>query len=695
MKPPTIELNRQMLSKFEDAIQKEWIITNGLGGYVSSTVLGINTRKYHGLLVAAFNPPRDRRVCLSKLDEEISIGSNIYPLGANEFQNEILPKGHHYLKAFSLSPLPKYTYAVQNVEVQKTIFMPYGKNAVVTVYNVSNLNDYDVKIRVFPLINSRHFHSTTDRRRLPWDFVQEHNNREVNARFVPQSRLIMTSTQGRYFSKGGKWIEKIYFREEASRGESCLDDCYQPGYFETQVSANKSGKFAISVIAHKNHEEARGILAEMPVNMHDVEAMYEKEVERRGDLLAKFYDIHNNVLASDWLNWIVSATDMFIAEVVNAGQGSVIAGYHWFEEWGRDAFISLPGLMLVTGRFEDARSTFLKFKNHCKKGLIPNVFSDGAAKQPVYNAVDANLWYVNAVLQYLKYTNDFRFIRESLWETLKTMSENYVEGTAFGVGMDSDCLLSHGPQLTWMDTSIDGQPVTPRTGKAVEIQALWYNALKIMQLLAIKFKEKNEAEKHSRIAESAKKSFAREFWNPEENCLFDVVNRHDKDTSLRPNQIIAVALDFAMLDDSRNEKLVDAVHRELLTPYGLRTLAQKDPNYVGVYAGDRRSRDKAYHNGTVWPWLLGPFTKAFLKTKGYTEHRREYSLKSFLLPLFTEEISKAGIGTLSEIFDGQPPHTPRGCIAQAWSVAEPLRAYVEDVMYTRPRYEKEILQNSR
>ena len=695
MNLPTIKLSREMLSKFEDAIKKEWIITNGLGGYASSTVLGINTRKYHGLLVAAFDPPTDRRVCLSKLDEEISVGSNSYPLGANEFQNGIFPKGHHYLKGFSLSPLPKYTYAVQNVEVQKTIFMPYGKNAVVTVYNVLNLNDFDVKIRVFPLINSRHFHSTTDRWRLSWNFVQEQTNREVDARFVPQSTLIMTSTHGHYFSKGGKWIEKIYFREEASRGESCLDDCYQPGYFETQVSANENEKFAINVIAYKSQEDARRILAKIPISMHNVEAMYEKEVERRRNLLAKFYDVHESVPVNDWLNRIVLAADMFVVKGVNAGQESVIAGYHWFEGWGRDTFISLPGLTFVTGRFKDARKIFLTFKDHCEKGLIPNIFLDGAAKQPVYNTVDATLWYVNAVLQYLKYTNDFEFVQESLWETLKTIFENHVKGTFFNIHVDSDGLLSHGPQLTWMDTAINDQPVTPRAGKAVEIQALWYNALKIMELLAIKFEEKNEAEKYARMAENSEKSFIEKFWNPEKSCLFDVASKHGKDASLRPNQIIAVALDFTMLDDDKNEKVVDAVHRELLTPYGLRTLAKNDPKYVGVCAGDRRSRDEAYHNGTVWPWLLGSFITAFLKTKGYAEYRREYALKNFLLPLFTEQTLKAGIGTLSEIFDGEPPHTPRGCIAQAWSIAEPLRAYVEDVMHIRPKHEKEVLQNLR
>jgi predicted glycogen debranching enzyme len=694
MKLPSIILNRETLSNFEEAIQKEWIITNGLGGYASSTVLGINTRKYHGLLVAAFHPPRNRRVCLAKLDEEISIGNSIYSLGANEFQNRIFPQGYRFLKEFSISPFPKYTYTVQNVEVQKTIFMPHKKNAVITIYNVLNKSGFDAKIRVFPLINWRHFHSVTDRRKIPWEFVQKRRDREVDIRFgVPRSTLMMTTTSGHYLAVG-KWIERIYFRKESMRGESCLDDCYQPGCFEIDVKANKNEKFAITAIANKNEDDVRKVLAEMPTTMYDAEDLYEKETERREKLLTKIYEEHEGISANNWLNWIILATDMFIVKGINAEQKSVIAGYHWFEAWGRDTFISLPGLMLVTGRFEGARKVFLSFEKHCKNGLIPNFIPDQVG-EPDYNAADATLWYVNAVLQYIKYTGDFKFVQEQLWKTLKTIIENHARGTAFNIRVDTDGLVHHGPQLTWMDVAIDGQPITPRAGKAVEVQALWYNALKTMELLANRFNERNEAEKYAQMAEKARKSFVQKFWNPKKKCLFDVVNECGKDDSLRPNQIIAVALDFTMLDDAKNEKIVDAVNRELLTPYGLRTLARNDPRYIGVYAGDRRSRDKAYHNGTVWPWLLGPFTTAFLKIKGYAEHRREYALKNFLLPLFTEQNFKAGLGTISEIFDGEPPHTPRGCIAQAWSVAEPFRAYVEDVMQFRPKHEKEVLQSLR
>ena len=693
MRPPSTRLGKEALSNFDDAIGKEWIINNGLGGYASSTVLGINTRKYHGLLVAAFHPPGDRRVCLVKLDEEVNIGNNIYPLGANEFQNAIFPQGYMFLKEFSVSPFPKYTYTVEDVEVRKTIFMPYEKNAVITIYKVLNRSGSNVRIQVFPLINWRHFHSVTDRWKIPWEFVQKREDKGVDIGFgVPRSTLMMTTTRGRYFATG-KWIEKMYYREEAKRGESCLDDCYQHGYFEINVKANENGKFAITAVADRNKEYTQKVLAEMPATMYDTEALYEREVKRHENLLTSFFKERKNIPTNDWLNWIILATNIFTIKGMNAEQRSVIAGYHWFGTWGRDIFTSLPGLMLVTRRFEEARKVFLTFRNHCKQGLIPNFLPDQAG-QPAYNAVDATLWYVNAVLQYLKYTGDFKFVQEQLWASLKTIIEDHTRGTAFNIHVDSDGLLYHGSQLTWMDAAIDGQPVTPRAGKAVEIQALWYNALKIMELLASKFKEKNEAGKYDQMAEKAKKSFVERFWNPEKSCLFDAISEYGKDDSLRPNQVITVALDFTMLDSIKSEKLVDVVHKELLTPYGLRTLSRNDQTYIGFYAGDRNSRDRAYHNGTVWPWLLGPFTKAFLKAKGYTEYRCEYALKNFLTPLFTTQVLKAGLGNLNEIFDGELPHRPRGCIAQAWSVAEPLRAYVEDVMHVRPEHEKRVLQDS-
>ncbi|MEM3673007.1 MAG: amylo-alpha-1,6-glucosidase [Candidatus Bathyarchaeia archaeon] len=691
MRLPTISLRQEELSRFDEAIRKEWLLTNGLGGFASSTVLGINIRKYHGLLVAALSPPGERRVCLEKLDEEICVGNNTYPLGANEFRDGIFPRGYLFLKEFAINPFPKYVYDVENVEVEKTIFMPKEKNAVIVFYKVENKNDSTVKVRVYPLINCRHFHAVTDKWKKSVEFLQKREGyvAELSVQF-PKLVFVMRATDGKYYIKG-KWIENIYYREEASRGESCFDDVFQPGYFEMDAKAKRMDKFAVMVAADKNGENALRVFDEAPTT-YDVENVLKDETERRENFLARFYEVNPKLYAAEWLNWVVLATDAFVVKGSSEQQRFVIAGYHWFETWGRDTFISLPGLMLVTGRFEDARRSFLTFKQEVKDGLIPNFVPD-QPNQPAYNSVDATLWYVNAVLQYLKYTGDFKFVKEQLWNELKTIFESHVKGAAFDIRVDGDCLLHHGPQLTWMDAIVDGKPVTPRAGKAVEVQALWYNALKTMQLLANRFGEKNEAEKYLRLAEGARKAFVEKFWDSEKNCLFDVIGEGEKDASVRPNQIIAVSLDFTMLDIAKKEKIVDVVHRELLTPYGLRTLAKSDPKYVGVYEGDRRKRDIAYHNGTVWAWLLGPFTTAFLKTKGYVEHRREYALKNFLPPLFTEQVYRAGLGTISEVFDGDPPHMPRGCIAQAWSVAEPLRAYVEDVMQTRPAHEKEILQS--
>jgi predicted glycogen debranching enzyme len=689
MRPPAIKITQEVLSRFDEAMQEEWLVTNGLGGYASSTVLGINTRKYHGLLIAALHPPRDRTVCLAKLDEEACVGGNTYSLGTNEFHGKIFPQGYLFLKEFSVAPFPRYAYSVQSVEITKTIFMPTGKNAVAVVYKVLNGNGSDMKFKIFPLLNCRHFHSVVDRRRNPLNLSQQQNGTEVKVTInIPKATIIARATEGEFIEKTN-WIERLYYREEDRRGESSTDDCYQPGCFEIPVSPKQKAEFAIITAASESSEESEENLEAIGTTLDDVESLLERELEQRRNSLVKFYGSQKEMPISDWLSWIFLATDAFI--VKGAGdRKSVIAGYFWFEAWGRDTFISLPGLTLVTGRFEDSRKILLDFMGHCRQGLIPNLMQDESG-EPSYDTVDATLWYVNAVLQYLKYTGDFKFVQEQLWKGLKGIVDSHEKGTAFGIRVDSDGLLAHGPRLTWMDAEVDGTAITPRAGRAVEVQALWYNALRTMQLLANRFEEKSLAERYAEMAAKARTSFNEKFWNDEKNCLFDVVDS-SADAALRPNQIIAAALDFTMLSSAKNERVVDAVHSELLTPCGLRTLARSDPRYRGTYVGNRRSRDQAYHNGTVWAWLLGPFTTAFLKTKGYGDYRLEYALKSFILPLSTQQISQAGLGTISEVFDGDPPHTPRGCIAQAWSVAEPLRTYVEEVMLVRPKYEKEVLR---
>ena len=689
MQLPSISLNREALMNFEDAIKKEWIVTNGLGGYASSTVLGINTRKYHGLLVAALHPPGDRRVCLAKLDEEVSIGNDTYALGANEFQSDIFPKGHTFLKGVSVSPFPRYVYSAKNVELRKTIFMPNGKNSAIILYRVFNGNASEAKIKILPFANWRHFHWVTDRWRTSFEINQSDREKAVAIQFrPPETALLISSTSG-HFWPDKKWVDKIYLREEALRGETCLDDYYVPGRFEVSVKGGKAETFALVAVAGNLLEEVEKVSEQMPITMYDLEGLFDVETKMRMDFVEGFYRSHKEIPQSDWLAWLVLSSGLFPAKGITT-RLSVIAGYHWFESWGRDAFVSLPGLILATGRFDDAKNIIQSFASYCRGGLIPNFIPDRGGDPP-YNTVDASLWFINSVLQYLKYTGDFGFVEKNLWKSLKDIVDAYVKGTEFSIHMDSDGLISHDPQLTWMDVAVEGVPLTPRGGKAVEVQALWFNALKTVELLAHKFKELDEAERFEGLAEKARRAFVDQFWDNDRNRLFDCCKGGERDSSLRPNQIFAVSTDFAMLDNVRSEKVVDAVHQELLTPYGLRTLARSDPRYIGIYAGGRNSRDRAYHNGSVWPWLLGPFVTAFLKTKGYTEFRKDLA-SGYLLPLLSKQVYMAGLGSLSEIYDGESPQTPRGCIAQAWSVAEPLRAYVEDVLGFRPRFENEMLK---
>jgi len=692
---PKIHLNRDILSNFERAIQTEWIITNGLGGYASSTVLGINTRKYHGILVAAFNPPTDRRVLLAKLDEEIRTGDKTYSLGSNEFRNDIFPKGYRFLSAFSLNPFPTFRYVVHGVQIEKALFMSYERNAVVIAYDLFNPYENEISFYVFSLVNSRHFHSLTRLDELDWSFIQEYNEGKVTIRTsVPLSTLLLSASGGQYLPSKGEWIRDMYFRVDDAMGYGCFEDVFQPGKFEFKVASKARKKFHILAVAGRDDDEVEKIFSSIFKESGDIGVLYNKEPQRLKGLLTSFQQRYADVGMEDWLKWLVLATDSFLVRRKSVKGKSVIAGYHWFEDWGRDSLISLPGLTLVTGRFKDAREIILTFKEYCVNGVVPNRFPDSAGDKPDYNTVDASLWYFNAVLQFLKYTGDLEFIRRELWDTLQSIVGHHVKGTLFGIHVDSDCLVAHGPQLTWMDAMIDDKAVTPRDGKAVEIQALWYNALKTMELLANHFNQRADAENYGFMAEKAKKSFVEEFWDGQRGYLFDVVNGDGKDSSLRPNQIIAVSLDFCMLDKAKNASIVDVVWKKLWGKYGCRTVDRLAPLYIGRYEGDWARRNRAYHNGTVWTWLTGPFVTSFLKVYGYEKDKRDFAFENFLKPLFTEELYRAGLGTISEIFDGDEPHLPRGCISQAWNVAEPLRAYIEDIQMKRPECEEKIFRDS-
>jgi predicted glycogen debranching enzyme len=684
MNLPAITFPKEAFSKFSELIEKEWLVTNGLGSYSSSTVLGINTRKYHGLFVAALDPPGNRTVCLSKLDEDVLVGDEVFRLGSTEFHNVIYPEGYKLINRFSIDQFPTYGYYFGNVHVNKTIFMPKNKNTVAVIYKIVNKNNSDIILRLYPLLTCRYFHTVIYRLRAPLNFILKSTSNQTQATFLdPQAAIVCRITDGEFKEKIN-WVNHIHYRDELERGEADVDDCFQPGYFEVQVTANGEKEFAVTFAVSHESQHAQETLDSIGNSISNIKALCNQELNQKSELLSNFHRDHPQIPMSDWLNWILLAADSFIVEN-GAGRKAVIAGYHWFEAWGRDTFISLPGLLLVTGKYSDAKDILRIFIGYAKSGLVPNFVSDKSGI-PVYDTVDATLWYVNAVLQYVKYTGDFGFVKDELWEKLQGIVENHQRGTLFGIRLDDDGLLMHGPRLTWMDAAVGNDVITPRTGKAVEIQALWYNTLRVMELLASKFEKPALSEKYATMANQTRMSFNTKFWNPQNGCLYDVVDDRAPDASIRPNQILAVSLDYTMLDNEKSQKVVEVVNRDLVTPYGLRTLSLGDPKFVGKCMGDSRSRDMAYHNGTIWPWLLGPYVTAYLKVNDYSAKAREQMLENLVLPLFTVGIHQGGLGTINEIYDCDPPNAPRGCISQAWSVAEPLRAYIEDILQVKPTF---------
>lgn len=469
---------------------------------------------------------------------------------------------------------------------------------------------------------------------------------------------------------------------ESQRGMDDREDHYNPGIFWIKI--DKKTKFNILACGGSHAKKTFDrYYTEDPTKF---DLIYQKQLDRLRELNKKMSflcDVKEEP-SNKIIKALVHASDSFIVERNSASSKTIIAGYHWFTDWGRDALVALPGLTLVTRRFDCARDILSTLSLYCKDGLIPNYFSDDG--KPIYNSADASLWFFYAVYKYLEYTNDFDWVGKKLFQTMKDIIFNYTKGTHFNISMDEDGLINAGDkniQLTWMDAKIGDFIVTPRHGKAVEINALWYNALKTMELVCKELREDNTfyREKHRLV----RNSFNEKFWNEEKGCLYDVIRESYVDFSIRPNQIFAISLPFTLLDKEREKSVIITVMKELLTPYGLRTLSPSDKNYKGTCTGNQLERDTAYHQGTVWNWLLGHFITAFVKVNNYSEESREYAKKFFFNPL-ADHLKDAGIGTVSEIFDGDFPNKPRGCISQAWSVGEMLRSFMEDIMGVKPRY---------
>ncbi len=639
--------NKETLNDFDKASKLEWIETNGLGGYASSTIIGLNTRRYHGILVAALNPPVEREVVVSKLDETIVVKNKSYSLATNQYPKNVHPQGYKYLTEFKKDLFPEFFYQVGPIKLKKTIACINGKNCTTLLYEVSEAEE-DFQIQLSPFIAMRDFHSL---RKADTNIRSEYSfqNGTFELKFNDHHEILYAHISKGDFVSQPDWYYNFEYLEELNRGLDFQEDLFKPGYFK--VNLKNGDKIAITFSIN-------------PITK-DCFTLLECEKTRREKLVEKLKD-------DEVLKNLTLAADQFIVKRKAMGK-TIIAGYHWFSDWGRDTMIALPGLTLCTNRFNDAESILETFANSMDRGMIPNRFPD-RGEAPEYNTVDATLCFFIAVKKFLDATNDFYFVRETIYPRFKKIIEWHQQGTRHNIHEDYDSLLfagEPGVQLTWMDAKIGDWVVTPRQGKAVEINALWYNALKIAAYLADMFNDNECISMFNNKAEQIYKSFNETFWNEEGGYLFDYIDGDYKDSSFRPNQLYAISLPHKLMDKEKAKAIVDKVYEKLYTPFGLRSLLSDDKNYKSIYNGDQYLRDSAYHQGTVWAFLLGVFADSVEYAYPAEKETRIKKIIDNLLP----HLSEAGIGTVSEIFDGDYPHHPKGCISQAWSVAEFLRIY--------------------
>ena len=656
-------------SSFDRGIEREWLLTNGIGGFSSSTVIGASSRRYHGLLVASLEPPVERHLVLSQLHETVTLNGQEFSLSSFSTGNYI-NTGYLFQASFELDPLPVFTYAFADVLVEKTVSLVYGENTAVVRYRIITGGD-DAEIKVAPLVNFRDHHGESSKHHMK--FTQRYGSDHTVIRPYDMDLRILAGCAGSsYQALDDCWFEGMYYPVESERGLNAFEDHYIPGIFRISAKAGSDTSFYFICTVC---QDGPGVLASRAWNPGEyMDPLYgksavENEIKRIGSLTAGCSD--------DFHRALVRSADHFIVHRRSTNSKTIIAGYPWFTDWGRDTMISLPGLTLSTGRYEDAADILAAFSRYVRHGLIPNMFPDGGG-EPVYNTVDAALWYFEAICKYVEETGDTALVKDILYDSMLQIIDSYIDGTLYGIHMDEDMLIAAGSedtQLTWMDAKAGDTVFTPRHGKAVEINALWYNALRVMENISGLLGY--DAGRYGRIADCVKESFARVFWYEEGKYLYDVVGG-TMDKSVRPNQILAVSLSYPVIDGEMARQVVAKVWKELYTAYGLRTLSRDSEDYRGRYLGGMYQRDSAYHQGTVWPWLIGHFITAFARTLGRDPVYADMPAK-FIAP-FIDHMRHACIGSISEIFDGDEPHMPRGCFAQAWSVAEVLRAYAGYVL---------------
>jgi predicted glycogen debranching enzyme len=673
-------------------LDHEWLVTNGLGGYAAGSVVGGTTRSYHGLLVAALRPPVERDVLITKIDETIELpDNNVRKLGVNEYRDGTIdPQGYTYLDTFSLEDdVPCFRYQLdENSTLEKRVWMEYGLNTMYVQYALSSAPAKGAKnapltLTFTPFCVYRSHHATTHGD-ANWHFLVEDQGNRCRIRAYEEApACVLVLGPSAQFTPTGEWFWGVKHRRDTERGLPDVEDVYQPGTFQIQIMPGERVTIVLSAEAE--------VQAEFGSDHHEaaVEKAWTRHQQRVQQLLAHVNHAKDPLPQRDpVLARLVLAADQFIvarpahtqASQPVSGQGqhsadlkTIIAGYPWFADWGRDSMISVPGLLLSTGRYQEARSLLKAFASYTHGGLIPNRFPD-SGEAPEYNTIDATLWMFHALDRYLTATGDWSLLNE-LFLTLSYIIDRHVEGTIYGIGVDPADGLLHGGtagvQLTWMDAKVGDWVVTPRHGKAVEVNALWYYALSCMESWAERYSL--DASKFSQLRSKVSEHFSKRFWYEEGGYLYDVVDVEgvagQNDASLRPNQLFAGSLTPTLLTDGQIRSMMQKVTETLLTPLGLRSLSPDDPSYCKHYNGNQQQRDGAYHRGTVWQWLIGPYVDVHLSI-----YKDQAAVRALLQPL-VQHLWDACLGTISEIAEPEPPFTPVGCFAQAWSVAEVLRSW--------------------
>jgi predicted glycogen debranching enzyme len=650
----------------DELLGYEYLLTNTRGGYSAGTIIGCNSRRYHGLLIGTLDPPANRILGLSNLLETVIVEGQFHHLTTFEFNEKFSPSGFGCIKRFTRDLGAHFDYRLEEIELTKSIYLSRNDDLVLMQYDFKtvgprySLSGFDFVLRPFAAL--RDFHSL-QKSYAPLCSVQL-GNAQMICHNVPASCELLISCEQMTYERDPQWWFNFVYRMDRRRGQDFLEDLWTPGFYKCTITG--PCKIVLKACLGLSCDAERLARANVTNTIRELKKTQPRLVGVAG---ARTKDRTMRTLAL--------AADQFICRRQTNGdtRATLLAGFPWFFDWGRDAFIALPGLLLATGRTEDARSVLTTFAAAADQGMIPNRFDDRSGTA-YFNSIDASLWFINAAFQYLKVVGDGTTFNEQLLPVILQIVETYRSGTRFGIGADSDGLITGGneeTQLTWMDAKFDGIAFTPRQGKAVEVNALWFNALCHLS----KFYATWDIEKagwFDRLAEAAGRSFRELFWNDRTGYLNDCIHPDGTaDASCRCNQIFAVSLEFSPLTGEQQSRVVDVVQNELLTPFGLRSLSPKDPKYKGVYAGSQRQRDESYHQGTVWAWLIGHFIEAYLKVNGFSPHSRQKA-RQFVEPLIKHLTEHACLGSISEIFDGDPPHEPKGCFAQAWSVAELIRA---------------------